>query len=79
LLNEDLLNELSSTSITLKFSHKLIAADFDGKALTFQHVGTPEPLKVKYDLCIGADGSYSTVRRQLMRVVRYASSCAGVN
>lgn len=77
LLNEDLLNELSSTSISIKFSYKLIAGDFNKKVLTFQHNNTQEPQQVKYDLCIGADGSYSTVRRQLMRVVRYEAFLPG--
>jgi 2-polyprenyl-6-methoxyphenol hydroxylase-like FAD-dependent oxidoreductase len=28
-------------------------------------------VKVQFDFCVGADGSYSVVRRQLMRVIRY--------
>ena len=29
---------------------------------------------IKFDFCVGADGSFSIVRRQLMRVVRYAQN-----
>ena len=28
-------------------------------------------VEVSFDFCIGADGSYSNVRRQMMRVMRY--------
>jgi kynurenine 3-monooxygenase len=33
--------------------------------------GAPSTEQKHFDFCVGADGSYSNVRRQLMRVVRY--------
>ncbi|KAG8833524.1 kynurenine 3-monooxygenase, mitochondrial precursor [Serendipita sp. 399] len=70
LLNEDLLNELTTKSIPVAFHHKLLYADFEGKRLTFRDTTCEKDSTVPYDLCIGADGAYSAVRRQLMRVVR---------
>ncbi|KAG8868012.1 kynurenine 3-monooxygenase, mitochondrial precursor [Serendipita sp. 405] len=70
LLNEDLLNELTAKSIPVKFHHKLLHANFEGKHLTFRDSACEKDATVPYDLCIGADGAYSAVRRQLMRVVR---------
>ena len=74
LLNEGLLEEvLARPEITVYFEHKCIAADFDSKVLTFCSVSPTNgeaDVKVNFDFCIGADGSYSVVRRQLMRYVR---------
>ncbi|KAF8078035.1 hypothetical protein FPV67DRAFT_1463893 [Lyophyllum atratum] len=62
LLNEELLEEASaSENIRIFFKHKVVAADFDLKT---------EEFSVDFDFCIGADGSYSVIRRQMMRVVR---------
>lgn len=47
-------------------------ADFDKKVLTFQDTAVHRDVHVSFDLCIGADGCYSTVRRQLMRMTRCA-------
>ena len=74
LLNEGLLEEvLARPEITVYFEHKCIAADFDSKVLTFCNVSPTNgeaDVKANFDFCIGADGSYSIVRRQLMRYVR---------
>ncbi|CAE6504132.1 unnamed protein product [Rhizoctonia solani] len=69
LLNIGLLDELSNYSnIHLHFRTKLTTVDFNSRVATFT---TGENLlNVDFDLCVGADGSYSTVRRQMMRVVR---------
>jgi kynurenine 3-monooxygenase len=51
-----------------------VAADFDSRILTVDVVTAISAMKTKqvhFDLCVGADGSYSNVRRQLMRVSRY--------
>lgn len=71
LLNEGLLDELevSGSDIRVFFGHKVIAADFDKKTMVISTSSNAE-LTVHFDLCIGADGSYSIVRRQMMRVVR---------
>ncbi|CAE7221146.1 unnamed protein product [Rhizoctonia solani] len=69
LLNIGLLDEVSNYSnIRLHFRTKLTTIDFDSRVATF---ATGEKLvHVDFDLCVGADGSYSNVRRQMMRVVR---------
>lgn len=70
-LNEDLLREaLSLPGIRVFFQHKVIAVDFDHKNMTVHDIEGGKDVNVFFDLCIGADGSYSIVRRQLTRVVR---------
>ncbi|KAI0079955.1 FAD/NAD-P-binding domain-containing protein [Panus rudis PR-1116 ss-1] len=71
LLNEDLLEEaLSVPNIAVFFSHKVLSIDFDGRVINLHDAEEKTDKSVHFDLCIGADGSYSIVRRQLMRVVR---------
>ncbi|KAI0256757.1 FAD/NAD-P-binding domain-containing protein [Lactifluus subvellereus] len=71
LLNQGLLNEaLAVKSIRVFFQHKAVSVDFDGRVISVLDASTGEKLERGFDLCIGADGSYSIVRRQLMRVVR---------
>ena len=65
-----MLNEVTAASIKIEFHHKLAMADFDTKVLTFTNMINDTNVNVAFDLCVGADGSYSTVRRQLMRVTR---------
>ena len=77
LLNEELIDEVERAAIAIFFEHKLQTANFDGKKLKFatpsgQQVTTE--VEVNFDFCVGADGSHSNVRRQLMRVLRYAIS-----
>ena len=57
-------------NIEVFFKHKVVSIDFDARIMSVRNDAVPE-LQVKFDFCIGADGSYSVVRRQLMRVVRY--------
>ncbi|KAJ1310429.1 hypothetical protein OPQ81_007162 [Rhizoctonia solani] len=69
LLNIGLLDELSNyNNIRLHFRTKLTTVDFDSRIATFAI--DEKSFNVHFDLCIGADGSYSNVRRQMMRVVR---------
>ncbi|GLB35038.1 putative catalyzes the hydroxylation of L-kynurenine (L-Kyn) to form 3-hydroxy-L-kynurenine (L-3OHKyn) [Lyophyllum shimeji] len=71
LLNEELLEEASrSENIRIFFKRKVVAADFDRKIITLRNLDSGEELSVDFDFCIGADGSYSVIRRQMMRVVR---------
>jgi len=51
------------------FQHKLLKSDFDNKLLTFAKEGEAS-VDVHFDLCVGADGSYSAVRRDMMRFVK---------
>ncbi|KAI0780809.1 FAD/NAD-P-binding domain-containing protein [Trametes elegans] len=70
-LNEDLLKEaLAVPGIRVFFEHKVLSIDFDRKRLSVRDVAAAKDVDVPFDFCIGADGSYSIVRRQLMRVVR---------
>ncbi|KAI0273688.1 FAD/NAD-P-binding domain-containing protein [Gloeopeniophorella convolvens] len=71
LLNEGLLNEaLSVDAVSVFFRHKVMSINFDGRVINVVDVSTGEEYERNFHLCIGADGSYSVVRRQLMRVVR---------
>ena len=71
LLNEDLLNEaVGVPNVKVFFEHKVTSIDFDARTMSVKDSGTGKDLQVHFDFCIGSDGSYSIVRRQLMRVVR---------
>ncbi|KAF8526976.1 FAD/NAD-P-binding domain-containing protein [Hysterangium stoloniferum] len=71
ILNESLLEEaIAFPTIDVYFKHKLLTADFDICTLTFEAQDIKKNVDIKFDLCIGADGSYSNVRRQMMRVTR---------
>lgn len=52
------------------FQQKVTAIDFDRRTMVVQDAEGTKNVIVPFDLCVGADGSYSIVRRQLMRVVR---------
>lgn len=71
LLNEGLLDEASASSdVQILFNHKVTAVDFDHKFITVQDNTSGRNFRVRFDFLIGADGSYSVTRRQMMRVVR---------
>ncbi|KAI5899766.1 FAD/NAD(P)-binding domain-containing protein [Schizophyllum commune H4-8] len=70
-LNQGLLDEVEALpGVKLHFRHKVQNIDFDGKRMTVRDLETGQDREVQFDFCIGADGSYSVVRRQMMRVVR---------
>lgn len=64
-------------AIQVSFQHKLNFADFDRRTLNFQDVANEIDVKTDFSFCVGADGTYSVVRRQLMRVVRCVSHYYG--
>ncbi|GJJ12058.1 hypothetical protein Clacol_006299 [Clathrus columnatus] len=71
LLNQVLLQEaINCPAIQVHFEHKLTTADFNRRILTFSTSNKEALFDVHFDLCVGADGSYSNVRRQMMRVMR---------
>jgi kynurenine 3-monooxygenase len=81
LLNQGLLDEaLAVKSVRVFFQHRAVFIDFDGRVISVLDASTGKERETGFDLCIGADGSYSIVRRQLMRVVRWVplstSDCA---
>ncbi|CAK5264262.1 unnamed protein product [Mycena citricolor] len=72
LLNESLLEHAASLENTqIFFQHKVQAVDFDRKSMTVIDTAAGSERPVEFDFCIGADGSYSVIRRQLMRVLRH--------
>lgn len=72
LLNEGLLDEASQIpNIKIFFKHKVQTVDFDQKIMTIHDLDGSKDVQLKFDFCIGADGSYSIIRRQLMRIVRF--------
>ncbi|KAJ3559340.1 hypothetical protein NM688_g409 [Phlebia brevispora] len=71
LLNEDLLDEACRVpTVQVFFSHKVTSLDFDKGTMSAKNLDSGRDVQVDFDFCVGADGSYSIVRRQLMRVVR---------
>ncbi|KDQ60731.1 hypothetical protein JAAARDRAFT_31708 [Jaapia argillacea MUCL 33604] len=71
LLNRGILDEAAAVpNIRMFFNHKVTAVDFDRKVMTVRDAGSAQDIHVDFDFCVGADGSYSVIRRQLMRVVR---------
>ena len=56
-------------NIKVFFKHKVVSLDFDAETMSVKN-GVGQESQIAFDFCIGADGSYSVVRRQLMRVVR---------
>jgi kynurenine 3-monooxygenase len=75
LLNESLLDEASSSpNIRLFFQHKVQFVDFDKKIMTVLDVPSGAPRSIEFDFCIGADGSYSVIRRQMMKVIRHVQA-----
>lgn len=73
LLNESLLEEASaSPNVQIFFQHKVQFVDFDKKNMTVMDVGGGGATHlVDFDFCVGADGSYSVIRRQMMKAVRH--------
>ncbi|KAF9792727.1 FAD/NAD-P-binding domain-containing protein [Thelephora terrestris] len=71
LLNEKLMEEaLLVPNIRFFFEHKPQTIDFDRRVLNVHDVTADTMKQVGFDLCVGADGSHSFVRRQIMRVTR---------
>ncbi|CAG5132544.1 unnamed protein product, partial [Candidula unifasciata] len=57
-------------NVRIFFSHKLMACDFlSGEAIFYNKHG--EEVRTKVDLIVGADGAYSRVRKQMMKLNRF--------
>ncbi|KAH9951920.1 FAD/NAD-P-binding domain-containing protein [Amylocystis lapponica] len=70
-MNEDLLEDaLTLPNIRVFFKHKVQSVDFDSRIMSVRDGDAERDLQVQFHFCVGADGSHSIVRRQLMRVVR---------
>lgn len=57
-------------NIRFFFEHRPQKVDFDCRVTDVHDIKTNTMKQVGFDLCVGADGSYSFVRRQIMRVTR---------
>ena len=58
-------------NIKIFFKYKVQSVDFDQKIMVIRDMVSSQDVQIKFDFCIGADGSYSVIRRQLMRIVRF--------
>lgn len=71
LLNEKLVEEaLLVPNIRIFFEHKPQMVDFHRRVMSVYDTTGDAVKHVDFDLCVGADGSHSFVRRQIMRVTR---------
>ncbi|KAF9652823.1 FAD/NAD-P-binding domain-containing protein, partial [Thelephora ganbajun] len=71
LLNEKLMEEaLLVPNVRFFFEHKPRTVDFHRRIMNVHDVLGDTTKRVEFDLCVGADGSHSFVRRQMMRVTR---------
>ncbi|KAG9286583.1 hypothetical protein G9A89_005351 [Geosiphon pyriformis] len=57
-------------NVKIYFQHQMRSCNFDAGTLELENKQDGSIVEAKFDLIIGADGAYSTVRNQLMRVVR---------
>jgi 2-polyprenyl-6-methoxyphenol hydroxylase-like FAD-dependent oxidoreductase len=72
LLNEAFLDEASMMSnVSIHFGCKVQSVNFDERRMLVHNSSKDEDTWVNFDFLVGADGSYSVVKRQLMRVVRF--------
>ncbi|XP_065606714.1 kynurenine 3-monooxygenase isoform X2 [Cyrtonyx montezumae] len=70
-LNRELLTAAEKYSNTkLYFGHKIIECNAELGTLSIKRSGQL-PLEVTYDLVVGCDGAFSTVRKQFMRQTRF--------
>ncbi|NXT75046.1 KMO monooxygenase, partial [Zapornia atra] len=70
-LNRELLTAAEKYSNTrVYFGHKLLGCDAESGMLTIKR-SDQQPLEVTYDLIVGCDGAFSTVRKQFMRQTRF--------
>ncbi|XP_055573551.1 kynurenine 3-monooxygenase isoform X2 [Falco biarmicus] len=70
-LNRELLTAAEKYSNTkVYFGHKLLGCNAELGTLTIKRADQ-QPLEVTYDLIVGCDGAFSTVRKQFMRQARF--------
>ncbi|XP_030310125.1 kynurenine 3-monooxygenase isoform X3 [Calypte anna] len=70
-LNRELLTAAEKYSnAKLYFGHKLVGCNAELGTLTINRY-EQQPLEVTYDLIVGCDGAFSTVRKQFMRQTRF--------
>ena len=57
--------------VSLFFGERCTGADLEAPAATFENTRTGEPKVVEADVVLGADGAFSAVRREFMRLDRF--------
>ncbi|KAJ1799736.1 kynurenine 3-monooxygenase, mitochondrial precursor, partial [Coemansia sp. RSA 2399] len=57
------------SSVSMRFGHEFVDADFDSGAVTVRDLASGEKAIMHADLVVGADGAYSKVRQRLMTKV----------
>lgn len=79
LLNAQFVDDAAATpGVKLFFNHKVQSVNFEERTMLVRG-DSGEERAVRFDLCVGADGSYSAVRRMLMKVVRYVLWCSDIS
>jgi kynurenine 3-monooxygenase len=72
-MNALLLSRAAATpGVRVLFEHMVESIDYDRLTMVVRDVRGAHDIDVDFVLCVGADGCHSTVRRQLMRVLRWA-------
>lgn len=61
---------LLAPNIRFFFEHKPETVDFQQRVMNVHDITADRSKQVEFDLCVGADGSHSFIRRQIMRVTR---------
>ncbi|NXO05232.1 KMO monooxygenase, partial [Rhinopomastus cyanomelas] len=70
-LNRELLTAVEQyANAKLYFSHKIVGCNSELGMLTIKS-SDQRPLQVTYDLIVGCDGAFSTVRKQFMKQKRF--------
>ncbi|KAJ7508586.1 FAD/NAD-binding domain-containing protein [Mycena galericulata] len=70
-LNVILLEEAGLVkNVDIHFLHRVQSVDFDNNNLDVHDTASGRDFNVKFDLCIGADGSHSVIRRYLMQATQ---------
>ncbi|XP_070577975.1 kynurenine 3-monooxygenase-like [Ptychodera flava] len=69
-LNETILTAAEKLDVGLHFHHKISRCDLQTGEMVFQGPDGQE-VTAKADLIFGCDGAFSTVRRQMMRSIRF--------
>ncbi|KAJ6491891.1 FAD/NAD-P-binding domain-containing protein [Mycena sanguinolenta] len=57
-------------NVEVHFLHKVESVDFDNNMIHVKNTVSAQGHDVKFDLCIGADGSHSVIRRHLLASTR---------
>lgn len=71
MLNIVLMNEAEKNGVNLFFNHRCTNVDFDKTSLTLQAIGAASSQTFDFDVIVGADGAYSSVRSAMQITDRF--------